>query len=180
MVAEDPLVGHLLQERVRELVSAGRAPHGSEHVLAGELRECGLELAVERLERAEERQVEVASEDRGRIDQVAELGEAVKAFCQKALQRRRYARRGGGRRDLGRPVAAVEHLQHLLYEQRDTVGRRTHPLQNRSVERCIGYRRRHGPDLLGRQRPEVHLEHGLPPRPGRFEVVPKREDAQHR
>jgi hypothetical protein len=73
--AQDPLVGRLLQQRMRELVAQSRVADGPEHVLGGELGERQFEIcAAQRPERLEQLPVELPSEDRGHVDDVAELG----------------------------------------------------------------------------------------------------------
>ena len=60
--AQDPLVGRLLKEHVAELVARRRAADGPQDIVGGELGERRLEVARgQRLERAEQRPVELAA-----------------------------------------------------------------------------------------------------------------------
>ena len=179
-MAQDPLVGRLLEEGVRELAALGQPDHRPEHVLRGELRQRGLEIPVARGDRAEQRPVELASDDGGHVDHVGEIRQPVETLGEEAVEGRRHHRCRRRLPDRVRPCPALEHLQHLFDEQRDPVGGRVQPLQYGGVEGGTARRRRHRSHLGGRQRPKLDLEHRPALRPGRLELGPERQDTQDR
>ena len=122
--------------------------HRPEHVLCGELRQRRLEIAVARGDQAEQRAVELASEDGGHVDHVGQIRQPVETLGEQAVEGRRHhvvAGRLPGRVGRARARASSASL-------RRTAGRRPRPSPTsptRSASSAVVARRRGHRSHLG-------------------------------
>ena len=174
--AQKPGVGGLLQKRVGELEPRPGTGDGPQHALRGEQGERRVEVRdAERRQRLEQLALELATDHRRHVDHVAEIRKAVEPLGQEPLERWRHGRVGDR---LRARLGQRERLEHLLHEQRDTIGRRLDPGHDPGIRLYLIHRRDHLAHLIGAERAELDRDDLAAIGPGRRELAPEGEHAQ--